>query len=180
VHVTLTDLYPNVAALARISDVSGETITYHASSVDATRVPPELPGVRTLFSSFHHFRPNRARAVLHDAARSGTTIAIFEVTHRSLTAVLITLLAPLMVLLTTPAIRPFRWTRLFWTYVIPFIPLAALFDGVVSCLRTYTPGELLELASGIDGYEWETGEERARGPIPVTYLIGKRMDGRGP
>jgi hypothetical protein len=36
----------------------------------------------------------------------------------------------------TPWIRPFRWSRLLWTYVVPIIPAVLLFDGIVSCLRT--------------------------------------------
>ena len=48
-----------------------------------------------------------------------------------------------------------------------------LFDGMVSCLRTYTPDELRALAaeSTPDGYAWEAGEV-GDGPIPVTYLVG--------
>jgi hypothetical protein len=84
-------------------------------------------------------------------------------------------LTPLIVLLVTPMIRPFRWSRLFWTYAAPLVPLIVLWDGVVSCLRTYSPAELLELTEGLGGkgYLWESGEERQqRSPIPVTYLIG--------
>jgi len=172
VRVTLTDRYPNEAALARLSAQARGAIQYRVSPVDATNVPAELTGTRTLFSSFHHFQPDAARAVLRDAATSGATIGVFEATRRSVGAVLVTLLAPLIVILATPAIRPFRWTRLFWTYLVPAIPLAVLFDGVVSCLRTYTPAELLSLSTDIEGYTWEAGEERSKGPVPVTYLIG--------
>ena len=28
------------------------------------------------------------------------------------------------------------------------------------------------LTAGIDGYRWDVGEERSKGPVPVTYLIG--------
>ena len=51
------------------------------------------------------------------------------------------LLTPLAVGLATPFIRPFRWSRLFWTYVIPLVPLTCWWDGVVSQLRAYTPAE---------------------------------------
>src|SRR5262245_9719783 len=50
-----------------------------------------------------------------------------------------------------------------------------LWDGVVSCLRTYSPAELRELTNGLGAgdYLWESGEEKyARSLIPVTYLIG--------
>lgn len=171
-RVTLTDRHPNEPAFERVSALSPGVIAYGKTSVDATCVPPELSGTRTLFSSFHHFAPAQACAVLNDAAKSGVGIGVFEATHRSIPAILVTLLAPLAVLLATPAIRSFRWPRLFWTYVVPMIPLAFLFDGIVSCLRTYRPAELRTLSSGIDGYTWDAGEVRVRGPVPVTYLIG--------
>jgi len=88
---------------------------------------------------------------------------------------LLMLLVSLMVLLMTPFIRPFRWSRLFWTYLIPVVPMVSLFDGLVSCLRTYSVEELGELTVDLDAknYEWQIGEVKSTaGPIPVTYLIG--------
>ena len=73
------------------------------------------------------------------------------------------------------AIRPFRWSRLFYTYVLPIIPLVLLFDGLVSCLRTYQPRELRELIEGVAApeYRWETGEQSGTfAGLPITYLVG--------
>ena len=84
-------------------------------------------------------------------------------------------LTPLAALILTLFIRPFRWSRLFWTYVVPVVPLVLLFDGIVSCLRTYTPEELRDFTEEFSacGYAWEIGEERAaRSPVAITYLIG--------
>lgn len=58
----------------------------------------------------------------------------------------------------TPLVRPFRLSRLFWTYVLPAIPLLFAWDGTVSALRAYTPEELLELARSVPGgnaYTWQ-------------------------
>ena len=55
------------------------------------------------------------------------------------------------------------------------VPAAVLFDGAVSCLRTYAPAEMLAMGRevGGDAYEWEAGVERPAGsPIPIPYLIG--------
>jgi hypothetical protein len=87
----------------------------------------------------------------------------------------LTLFVPLVALVVVPFARPFRWSRLLWTYLIPFVPLVMLFDGIVSCLRAYSPAELRELTAGLSsqGYQWEMGEERAGLlRLPVTYLIG--------
>ena len=138
VSITLTDLLPNRAALEAAHARAPEQISFVAQPVDATGVPADLTGVRTLFTTFHHFEPPTARAILQDAVRDGQGIAIFEQTRRSLPAMLfMAVLAPLAYLAVL-LVRPFRWSRLFWTYVIPAIPLVLLVDGVVSCWRTYT------------------------------------------
>ena len=41
-------------------------------------VPESLNGFRTLFSSFHHFRPEQARAILANAMEKKQAIAVFE------------------------------------------------------------------------------------------------------
>jgi hypothetical protein len=176
VRITLTDKYPNLPAWQKISAAHPGQLSFHPQPVDVAAVPADLHGFRTLYSSFHHFRPAPARAILADAVRRREGIGIFEFTHRSPQALLIMCFTVILVLLATPFIRPFRWSRILWTYLLPLVPLVVLFDGLVSCLRTYTPAELRELAAGADpagDYVWESGEERARGnPIPVTYLIG--------
>jgi SAM-dependent methyltransferase len=172
VRVTLTDLYPNAAAFARLAAASDGAVAGVVAAVDARAVPERLGGIRTLFDCFHHFRPADARAVLADAHRRRQPIVIVEGTRRRLSALAGMLLAPLFVLLITPRIAPFSWTRLFYTYVLPILPLLILWDGVVSCLRSYRPAELRALTDGLDeGYRWEIGEYRRRGAV-VTYLIG--------
>jgi hypothetical protein len=142
--------------------------------VDARAVPKELDGFRTLFAAFHHFRPDEAEAILRDAVRQRQGIAILEPTQRSVRAVALACFSWLFVMLLSPGIRPVRPGRLVLTYLIPLIPLLVTFDGVVSCLRSYTPDELGALARACGGgYDWEIGEARYPGfPIPVTYAIG--------
>jgi hypothetical protein len=171
-RVTLTDLYPNRAAFARVGATAPGAIAGEAEPVDARAVPARLGGLRTLFEGFHHLRPTDARAVLADAQRQRQPIVIVEGTRRSLTALLGMLLVPLVVLLVTPRIRPWSWARLLLTYLVPIVPLVILWDGLVSCLRSYRLSELCALTAGLDdGYHWEVGEYRRHGGI-VTYLVG--------
>jgi hypothetical protein len=84
-------------------------------------------------------------------------------------------LTPIMTVLMMPRVRPFRWTNLLFTYFVPLVPLMVLWDGVVSCLRTYDVRELRALVESVSGgerYDWEIGELAGKAPIPVTYLIG--------
>ena len=179
VSVCLTDKWPNREGFDQAGGLTHQAIRYHAQPVDATRSPGELPGFRTMFTAFHHFRPEQARAVLADAVEKRQGIAVFEATQRSGLALLLTLLVPLMVLVMTPFVRPFRWSRLALTYLIPVLPLVMLFDGLVSCLRTYSVQELRELTARLDAhdYRWNIGAVKGKAsPIPVTYLIGVPSD----
>jgi hypothetical protein len=174
--IHLTDYYPNLPAFAELAVTAPHCITYSKNSVSALDVPPSLPGFRTLFSSFHHFNKTDATRILQDAVAKRQGIAIAESTQRHPLLLAYMLLTPLLVVLTSPFQKPFRWSRLFWTYVLPVVPLAVAFDGFVSCLRTYTPEELMEMVStlpGKDDYEWQAGVERIGVlPVGVTYLIG--------
>ncbi len=175
IEVRLTDYYPNENALEQVRRDAGNRLDFERQSVDAANVPPHLEGFRTMFTSFHHFRPDAARGILRDAVRQRRGIGIFEFTNRDWLTLLLLLPSPLFILLAAPFARPFRWSRLFWTYVVPLLPLAVTFDGLVSNLRTYTPDELREMVEELDApdYEWDIGEA----PIPhmagrITYLIG--------
>lgn len=178
-QIWLTDKYPNLEAFQNVSASSGHHITYYPGSVDAMNVPPALKGLRTMFTSFHHFPPADARDILQNAVDAGESVGIFEITKRSPSTLGFIFAGTLLMFLHTPRIRPFRWSRLLWTYLIPVIPLVLLFDGVVSCLRTYRPKELREIVETLTScpYQWEIGE-LAGGKMPVTYLIGypKKLD----
>jgi hypothetical protein len=171
--VTLTDRFPNNETIRDLP----AGISYSPGSVDATMVPPELDGFRTLFSSFHHFEPDAARSILQDAVCKRQPIGIFEFTNRSILGLLVNLLSIVAVWITTPRIRPWKWSRLTFTYLLPVIPFVVTFDGVVSCLRTYTPSELLKMAEKTQpsAYVWRTGFIKASAwwwPLPITYMIG--------
>jgi hypothetical protein len=176
-HIWLTDKYPNLGALQNVRAASGNHTTFYPGPVEAMNVPDELKGFRTLFTSFHHFAPAEARAILQNAVDAGESIGIFEIARRAPSTIGLVFAFALLLSLCTPWIRPFRWSRLFWTYLIPIIPFVLLFDGVVSCLRTYRPEELRDLVEKLttNEYQWEIGED-STGYTPVTYLIGRRRD----
>jgi len=175
IHVCLTDKYPNLRAFQNFSGASENRITFCPDPVDAMNVPGELTGFRTMFTSFHHFSPKQARAILQNAVDDGQNIGIFEMTRRAPLTLGLMFPWALMPLFFTPWIRPFRWSRLLRTYVIPIVPFVFLFDGIVSCLRTYRPEELREMVEKLteNGYRWQIGEQSGTAAeMPITYLIG--------
>ena len=180
-HIWLTDKYPNLRAIQNVRTASENHITSYPGPVDAMKVPVELKGFRTMFSSFHHFSPEEARAILQDAVDASQGIGIFEITRRAPSTIGLMFAWALMLFICTPLIRPFRWSRLLWTYLAPIIPLVLLFDGVVSCLRTYQPQELREIIEKLSAseYQWQIGEHSAPGVATITYLIGYPRVPRG-
>lgn len=172
VEILATDLYPNVTAFERLG------VPHKKEPVDATAVPEELSGMRTVFNALHHFRPPLVRSIFEDAAHKKQSLLVVEIVERTPFHVLFMLAMPLVVLALTPLVRPFRWDRLLWTYVIPLVPLATGFDGFMSCLRAYKREEFEELTRGLDdGYTWETGRMRIPfSPAYVTWVLGHPAD----
>jgi hypothetical protein len=173
--ITLTDKYPNLGAFRRAAAEAGSVVRCVESAVDASDVPVDLGGIRTLFTSFHHFQPEEARDVLEDAVNHASGIGVFEYTERNwLIWTLPVLFIPLFVWVCTPFIRPFNWRRLLWTYLLPVVPIVAMWDGMVSNLRTYSVNELRELVEGTDSqrFRWRIGRVGSIGLSRVTYLIG--------
>jgi hypothetical protein len=170
VRASLTDLYPNPKS------ASHSRIAWRAEPVDATRVSPKLVGVRTMFSAFHHFRPDAAKAILKDAFDLRRAICIFESGPGTLLGVAMAVLVPGHVLALMPFARPFRWAYLVFTYLIPLMPLIVLWDSIVSNLRIYSPQQMNSLTEEFQApnYAWEIGRIRMRGiPGGLPYLIGR-------
>ena len=169
-RATLTDLYPNPPSAPH------PKISWLAEPVDATRVSPMLAGVRTMFSAFHHFRPDAAKAILKDAYELRRAICIFESGSRTVLTAGMMLGVPVAVLALMPFARPFRWAYLVFTYLIPLVPLIILWDGMVSLVRVYSPEQMQELTEDLRApdYAWEIGRIHVRGiPGGLPYLIGQ-------
>ncbi|GAB2960139.1 hypothetical protein GCM10027048_29570 [Hymenobacter coalescens] len=179
-RITLTDLYPQPAAWRHLQAQTGGAIGFDPASVDALRVPAELPGFRAVFSAFHHFRPAAAEVLLRDAVRAGTGIGVFEGAGKHwLELLLAVTLMPVLLLLIMPFVRPFSLSRLFFTYLVPLIPLCTIWDGMVSILRMYPPEQLLALARRADPegrYAWQAGKVRHAWGPEVCYLVGWPKD----
>ena len=172
-QITLTDYYPNIKAFEYTCRHS-TNINYIRESIDARDVPDHLQGLRTQFLSLHHFKPSDATSILQNAIDSRRPILIAEAQERSLPSILAMLFSPISVWLTTPFIRPFRWGRLLFTYLIPIVPLFVLWDGVVSALRTYSVKEMQELVDALDEkdtFKWDIQRVKS-GPGVVLYLLG--------
>jgi hypothetical protein len=175
--VTLTDLYPNQMALERINAANLPGVRYLEQSVDATDVPEELGGIRTMFASFHHMPEEAARGILADAFHKRRTLCVFEGTVNSAWAVFCYLVGiPPLTWAVTPLTRPHTLDRLLLTYAVPLVPALVTWDGMASHRRTYSVSELRAMTVHLhaDDYRWEMGYMRhPLVPYKLPYLIGR-------
>ena len=179
VRVTLTDKYPHPAALRPWAKAEQPGVEYVPDPVDALDVPASLRGMRTLFEGFHHFAPPDARSILEDAFQERVAIGIFDVRVPPRFGPALMALAPVSTLvgylLLTPFIRPRSWPRFLWTYLVPVVPLATCWDGVVSLLRVYSPRDLEVMCRRLKApdYAWEIGTASTGTPLfEYVSLVG--------
>jgi hypothetical protein len=67
-----------------------------------------------------------------------------------------------------------RLLKAMFTYLIPLIPLMAIWDGVVSIMRMYTEEELTALTSSIDiQFQWEFQKISVGWGNKMSVFIGK-------
>ncbi len=179
VSVTLTDKYPNIRAFEKIRERSDGNIQFISEAVDATDVPVYLKGIRTIFSAFHHFEPDVARKILQNTVNSRSAIGIFEFSEKRLDRIPLAVFLLLLVFLIAPFVKPRTFKNIFWSNIVPIVPLLFTYDAIVSHGTTYSPEDLKELIEGIDskGYEWKIGRIPTQlRSMRITYLIGFPKD----
>src|SRR5208337_3755982 len=106
-QIWLTDKYPNLRAFQAAREASENQIVFYEGPVDARKVPRELKGLRTMFTSFHHFSPDDARAILQDAVDARESVGIFEATRRAWPTIGLMVAWVLVLFVCTPWVRPF-------------------------------------------------------------------------
>jgi len=179
IKITLSDLFPSELTYEYLSKKTHGGISYINTPVDASSVPDGLKGVRTIFSGFHHFEKEKAMEILKNASDQRQGIAIFDGGNKSFWMILLIIIAhPVMLFLCTPFFRPFSLSRLLFTYLIPIIPFCAVWDGVISILRLYSPDEMLQIASEADTGQctWISGKVRNKFGMSIAYLVGYPTD----
>lgn len=144
VHLLLTDKYPNSEQAKLYKAING--VTYLPTPLDLPSADLPKGDVYTLFNAFHHFNTSDQLALIQKINGSGGELFIFEPLRRNwstfLKVMVSTLIGPLLL---TPFIRPFTWTRILWTYVLPLGIFVTFWDGVVSVLRALSEKDIATL-----------------------------------
>ena len=180
IRLMLTDRGLDPSALQAFDEEQRASVELGPSTQNLL-APEHIPGLRTAFACLHHLKPDELEAVFEEVASSGHPFLGVEVTERTASAVARQLLLLPAAFIGMPFIRP-TLTQLVLTYLVPLIPLALTWDGVVSCLRSYSSDELLELATrhAPTDYQWKSGRVRdAASPSHVVYLMGHTTEPKG-
>jgi hypothetical protein len=183
IKVILTDKYPNKRMFQQIKQQSGGRIDFVSEPVDAVDIPTEIKGIKTMFTGFHHFKPEEVRKFFLNARDKNQTICIFDYVPNKILTIL---LFPLTFIISfiqfyflSFFVKPLSLVRLLFTNIIPVVPLVAAWDGFVSGIRKYGKNELNEIADDItnDSYRITTGEDFSMSKAtPMVYLIGSPVE----
>lgn len=124
--------------------------------------------------AFHHFNDADARGVLRSSLRNSDAFIILELQERTLGSLAMMLAEPLLLWLVSWAWFWGDWTHLFLTYILPVLPFAHAWDGLVSCLRTRTLREMRVL---IDDVLTQDRREKEDSLVPHAVTNGRYEDG---
>lgn len=176
IKLILTDKFPNLDKYKFMHEVTNGSVCFRKKPTDACKVPSHMKGLRTMFSASHHFSPEVLKKVLKDSVSNSKGIAIFDGGSKSIILILALLLTfPFLFLIITPFIKPFKSSRIVFTYLIPLIPLFTIWDGIVSILRLYSKEQFLEMAEEVSTgqqFKWQAGQVKNKFGLKISYLIG--------
>jgi len=148
----ITDIAPNVAAW-KIHKKNNPRIDYVPQSVDATKVPKHLKGVRVVHTAIHHFNEELVQGMIQDTIDNDQGILFLDL---------------------VPNCKPIWWgiIALWWgTYVNlivhffrypPWVHLMVfsgvgqvfqLHDAIISLLRCYSNRQFMDIVKKCKGYE---------------------------
>ena len=162
IQLIRTDLYP-----------SGEGIDFLDLRSDA--YPPAH--LYTLFNAFHHLDSMDQLQIMARMSVSRTALIAEPLSRNPLTFLGVFVLTGPGNFILSPFVRPFSWPRMFWTYIIPIVPVVTCWDGLISVLRTPRSKDFRELAkmASNDHFIWRA--ESISFPFGrVNMLVGNRRN----
>lgn len=182
ISLLLTDKYPDAATVQQINNLNKPHIKYASYSVDAAELENTPVGLKTMVASFHHMPPAAAQRILASAEKNNESILIYEILENNIPVIIWALLLPIslsilvvMAMFLTPFVRPLNFSQLFFTYIIPLIPIVYAWDGQASIMRTYTFQDITGLMgqSSNKHYKWEIAPaQKSNGKKAGYYIFG--------
>ncbi len=161
---TLTDKYPNLLAYKALVLKSNREINYLATPVDVTKDLSKLSGFWTVFNAFHHLSPLNATRLLQKSVKNRQPIAIMEpLDTNALTILIQSFFLIIGLFFIIPFTKSFNLKVFFFSYLIPVLPFAIVWDGWMSALKVYrtpTLNRMVKLADSEKNYTWDIGKAK--------------------
>ncbi|MEM6378426.1 MAG: hypothetical protein AAF705_09440 [Bacteroidota bacterium] len=148
------------------------------SNVPYPEFSADRKGLYLFANGFHQLPEKEAAKVLKTIAENGHPVVVVEGNNDSLWQIVgMTVFVPLTVLLTAPFVKPFRFSRIFFTYLFPVLPIIILVDGCLALLKLYNPKDLLELtvALKVPNFQWTAGKNDNNRGGKIIYLTGQKI-----
>ena len=130
VTTTLTDIYPQ-------STPTLINVNYSPESIDVFDIVPDDSNLYTMYNSFHHFTEHGQKKLINRMVSNNSPFIFVEILKQGLLSLLQVFVASTVgVILLTPIIRPFKWHRILFTYILPVNVLTVLTDGIISVFKS--------------------------------------------
>jgi hypothetical protein len=141
----LTDKFPPSSIQPLQSNIK-----YDTQSLDILQRLPNGNSVITLFNAFHHFNHDEKLALLQKVSTAKRPFLSVEILRPRIGSYLSVLGASTIgQWLFAPFIKPFRWSRLIFTYLIPLHILSILIDGWISVAKSEHKSGYLKFLSQV-------------------------------
>jgi hypothetical protein len=139
----LTDKFPPSSIQSLQSNIQ-----YDTQPLDILQNLPNGEGVITLFNAFHHFNHDEKLGLLQKVAVAKRPFLSVEILRPCLGSYLSVLGASTIgQWIFAPFIKPFRLSRILFTYLIPVHILSVLIDGWISVAKSPGKKEYVQLLS---------------------------------
>lgn len=169
VSTLLTDVFPQPNSIQQ-----NNIIKYHSTPINIIHDNLPQQGFVTLFNSFHHFTFEQQSAIIHQFRQEKRPFLVAELLEPNLLSLLsVMFITTVGQWLLVPFMYPFRWERLFFTYIIPIHLITVLWDGIVSVFRSPSKKHWKKLTYKLSSTDYEVTYFRRKGKLcNVSGLVG--------
>lgn len=166
-NTLLTDLYPPKERIK-----FPDHITYYPQPIDITKELPPGEGLITMFNSIHHFSQEEQENILKKIGDSERPFLAAEILQpRLLTLVKVILTTTIGHWILVPLMKPFSFTRIFFTYLIPIHTITILIDGIISVFISKNKKYYMALVSRASTNKYSFIFKEVKGTFGPLYLI---------
>jgi hypothetical protein len=148
-------------------------ICYNTNNVDILTLQPQRNGLYTMYNAWHHFTVAEQQNIMNAFIQNNATLCIVEIVQPRLLSLLQVMLASTIgTLLIVPFIKPFSFTRLLFTYVLPINIITVFVDGVLSILKSKTKKQYQKLINELPQHNFNiTVQELKQFPAQLIVII---------